>query len=178
MKKLFFIVISCLLFSSVSFAQQTTRTLAAQQLFLYGQAVYDRGDYPQAAVIISRVLQMDPTQKEALEYARNLKNKGLDVFIPLTAEARHPSPEVNQSIPQPQPEKPKKLSQVLAKQSSETSQVPVPGLVTVNFPDNTDLRQAIQDADAAIEKLKSDISDLRTQIVQGQKEFQDSKVQP
>ena len=84
MKKL--ILVSLLFTFTVPFqiyAQEpiSMRSMAAQQLFQYGQAVYERGDYSQAAIIFSKVLQFDPDYQEARAYAQKLNKKEEHVTI-------------------------------------------------------------------------------------------------
>jgi TolA-binding protein len=164
MSKIFLAVLFLFLAPSLSFPQQplTTRTLAAEQLFQYGQAVYDRGDYSQAAQIFSRVLVLSPNHPEALGYVKNLKKKGQVVIVPERTGVVYP-PSVKEIIPKPQPTRSKKIAET-------PSQEPTPiASRTTSSGDNQDLKQSIQEADAAIEKLKSDIADLRNQTVLGKK---------
>ncbi len=85
MRKLCLVLFSSFLCSSLVFAQPSSgvRALAIEQLCQYAQAVYDRGDYPQAAIIFSRILRMDPENQGALDYANQLKRRGQVVFIPV-----------------------------------------------------------------------------------------------
>src|SRR5436305_1589672 len=78
-----------LLYSTPSLAQPSTspRSLVVEQLSVYGQAIYDRGDYVQAAQIFSKILSLDPQNKKALYYADHLKKKGQIVLIPVQPPA-------------------------------------------------------------------------------------------
>lgn len=149
MKKLFFAVCIVLLFPALSHAQQhsTMKTLALDQMYQYGQATYDRGDYKQAAIIFTKILSMNPTHIGAVHYANTLREKGEVVIIPALAAM----PEVPKAEIQP----------IMAK--------------TVSMNNNLDLKQDIQETDEAIQKLKTEVSDLRAEIAKGQQDFTDSK---
>ena len=152
MRKFYLAFFSLLLMApAFCYAQQeiTTRSLAVAQLSEYGQAIYDRGDYPQAAIIFSRVLRMDPNNKEALGYANTLKKKGQDVFIPASAVAVQ----------------------------SKVSQIEQPVIVKeVPIDPNQDLKQEIQTTDQAIESLKVEVSNLREQAANAEQEVSTEKL--
>lgn len=129
-------------------AQQQTsvRSMAVAQLYEYGQAVYDRGDYSQAAKVFSRLLSIDPANSGARNYAHKLNKKGEQVTIP-------PVPIV--------------VAPVVTKEKVEQS-METPSQMTKSSYSNDDLKRDIQEADQAIIKLKDQVSDLRNQIAQGQ----------
>jgi hypothetical protein len=58
------------------------RFLAADQIFIYGQAIFDRKDYYEAANAFSRLLWLNPAHKGGLYYAKELLKMGYRVFIP------------------------------------------------------------------------------------------------
>ncbi len=120
------------------------RTIAADQLYQYGQAIFDRGNYSEAAVIVSRVLKLAPQHEGARQIAEKLNKKGARITIPpapVQPEVKAVVTQVKKTITNPQP------------QQSMTNQ---------------DLHQDIQSANQAIDTLKSEVADLRSQLSQGQ----------
>ena len=136
------------------YAQQDTsmRSMAVSQLCQYGQVVYDRGDYPEAAKIFNRILAMDPDNAAAINYAQMLNKKGHVVVVP-------PRP-----VPVPKPV----VVDVALKAEVVKVDPPKTAAPKVEATDTDDLKQAIQNADAGIEKLQTEVSDLRAQIKDNQ----------
>ena len=144
MKKIFSIFISIFLLCPVlSHAQQmaTMRTMAVDQLYQYGQAIYDRGEYAEAARVFSRILAMNPDHEGAVSYAKALKKKGTNVVIPARSYLVATNHQMGPS------------------DFSDSSDM------------NGDLRKNIQEADQVVEKLRKEVADLSVQIAQGQKNF-------
>jgi TolA-binding protein len=162
MKKWLIVVFFLLAAPSLSFAQQVSlRFMAAEQMFIYGQAIFDRGDYVEAANVFKRILAILPDHEGAISYAIELNKKGQHIAIPV------PPPVVKVV-------KPVAAQSIVAK---PVATVPPPVVVQVSSEPNDDLKQSIKQADLTIEKLKTDIIHINTQISQGQRDFQDDKNQ-
>lgn len=177
MKKCFYGVLSVLLLMPVlAFAQTSSsmRSLAVEQMYEYAQAVYQRGDYAQAAVIFRRILAMKPDHEGAVEFATSLNKKGQHIVIP---------PQKDRSIKDVVvlEEKPaknygniyQKTSTVTALETTEEKHAEP--AIEVKAISNRDLKQDMDDTDEAILRLKKEIAELRGQIAQGQSEFNKSK---
>jgi TolA-binding protein len=162
MKKWIILALFLLAAPSLSLAQQISlRYMAADQMFIYGQAIFDRGDYVEAANVFKRILAILPDHEGAIEYAMELNKKGQHIAIPVVVKAVKPK------------------AKVVAKQEiAKPLIVQAPPVVVLPPSDpNDDLKQSIHKADQTIEKLKTDIIHINTQITQGQKEFQEDKNQ-
>ncbi len=151
-----FLIFLCLFFPQLicpqlSYAQQemSMRSMAVAQLYEYGQAIYDRGDYSQAAKVFSRILAMDPEHAGALDYAKELKKKGEFVIVPVKPVSSAATPVIT------------KTPQATQQEPTET---------TDSIPTDEDLKQYIEKTDQAVDRLQSDIAQLRTQIFQTQKD--------
>ncbi|MEI7998172.1 MAG: hypothetical protein WCH62_01520 [Candidatus Omnitrophota bacterium] len=134
MNNIILVLVSLLLFSPIfSYAQEelTMRSMAADQLYQYGQAIYDRGNYDEAARVFSKVLAMDSRHEGALGYAKELKKKGKTIEIPASIK---PIQDAQTDV-------------------------------------NANLKQDIRQVDKNIERLKEEVADLHTQIVEGQKDL-------
>jgi hypothetical protein len=138
MKKVF-LALMLTLFVSPSFCQaQATsmRSLAAAQLFVYGEAIFDRGiDLPEAAIVCSRVLWLEPGHPGAMKIAQKLTKKGYPVHIPAY-------------IPSPVVETPKEV--VADKEVSHT--------------EDLSIKEDILKVDEDIQKMRNDVADLREKI--------------
>ena len=148
MKKVLLAVFaSLLLIPAFSFAQEqiTVRSLAVDQLFEYGRAIYNRGDYPQAGVIFTRILKMDPQNQEALKYVEYLKKKGGGVM------PTNPIPSI----------------QAFAVEKQHN---PSDIEIFKDLRSNQDLKQEISDSDQAIEKESNEIEGLRQLMKEHQQE--------
>lgn len=84
MMKIFYLCIGLVVGLPLLSQAQTPsmREMAITQLYQYGQAVHDRGDDAQAALIISRVLIMDASHPGARKLAETLNKKGAHILIP------------------------------------------------------------------------------------------------
>ena len=151
MDKLFLVVMVLLLaFPCFSYAadENSTRSMAAEQLFQYGQAVYDRGDLSQAAQIFSRVLVMVPEHAGAMQYAKILNKKGQSVTMPtrtLSVELASPQKFVEKSA---------------------------------SLKANEDLKQNIQEVDQAIVTIQKDVAELRMQMAQERNDLEHPNESP
>ncbi len=164
MKKIFPIIVLILLLIpfTVNAAQDqgSMRSLAVTQLYQYAQAVYDRGDYAQAATIFSRILAMDPANSAARSYAKKLNAKGQQIVIP-------PMPTNPVIASAPIMVTPKGVVKKIVEQpKKEATQE-----VTKSTYNNEDLKNDLQEADRSIGELKSQVAALRSQIAEGQKDL-------
>ena len=161
MIKNIFLVIVFLSFSSLNalaYENPTMRSMAAAQLFEYGKALYERGDYPQAAEIISKVLDMDPTHSKAIKIAKTLNQKGEHITLPKEEMIPVEKPKV--TVQEAAKSKPA-IKKNFAKLPVE---VKVPKQEVIKTTPNSDLTQDIQEANEAIKQLKLQVADLRGQI--------------
>jgi|GEM_PF-4677191 len=90
-KILIFLTLILLLFPVISFAEKELnyKSLAVEQLYQYGQEIYDRGDYNQASRVFSRILVIQPNHEGALGYVEKLKSKGKDVIATTGADTNN-----------------------------------------------------------------------------------------
>ena len=138
--------------------QDSMRSMAVNQLYQYAQAIYDRGDYPQAATIFSRILSMDPAHSGARSYAAKLNKQGEQIAIPSMPVAVIVEPII---VTPPK----------MVKKTVEPSKEEAPKQEVKATYNNEDLKKDLQDADQSIAELKDQVAALRNQISQGQKEF-------
>jgi tetratricopeptide (TPR) repeat protein len=134
------------------------RSMAALQLFQYGQAVYERGDYSQAAIVFTKLLSMDPNNEAALKYARKLNSKGEHIAIPVSVIK---APVVRA----------KKALRAVMQTPLKDKQVVTQQVQVSELSDQMDLKQDINEANLAIEQLKNQVFQLRQQITQEPKDL-------
>ncbi len=80
---LFFVLFLSFSGSTYALEPVSMRTLAIEQMYIYGEAIFDRGNYPEAAKVFSRILAIMPDYKETIGYAEALNKKGQHVVIPI-----------------------------------------------------------------------------------------------
>lgn len=152
------------------------KALAVEQLYEYGQALYQRGDYSQAAVIFNRILAMDPSNKGAVDTAKLLNQKGQSITIPLQAEIAMPAVDASSVNAA---DKGNNFGNIFQGKVADTKVIePLPEVTpaTIDMSGaNLDLKKDIQETDVAIEQLKNELAQLRTQIANGQQELNNSK---
>lgn len=174
MKKSIFVLVFLLVFPHIVQAQEknSVRSMAVDQLYQYGEAIYDRGDYPQAAQIFTRILAMNPSHAAAIGYAKKLNQKGEHITIP-EAPAVPTVVPVAPTVPAADVVAPKPVKKHTKAMVRHPAQKPVEKSVEkiVSHGTGDDLKQDIQEADEAIEQLKGQVADLRDQISQGQKDL-------
>ena len=155
MKKWIIAALFLLAVPAVSFGQQVSmRMLAAEEMFVYGQAIFNRGDYVEAANVFRHILKILPSHEGAISYAVELNKKGQHIDIPV------------------QPLKPAQKHEV--KKAAKPQEQAAP---QAPIDPNGDLKQKIVQADKTIGQLQKDITAINTQITQGEKEFQKDKNQ-
>jgi hypothetical protein len=156
MKKLFLAVCVVLSFPVLAQAQSNTtmRSLTVDQLYQYGQATYERGDYTQAAAVFTKILSLSPQHMEAIKYAVDLRKKGQLVIIPVGAENLQGSAKV-----------------------MKPAETPAAAVNTDGTIDNQDLKKDVQETDQAIDTLRQEVVILRAQIAKGQQDLANSKIE-
>ena len=119
-----------------SYAQQVVnlRSLAIDQMYLYGETIFQRGDYSEAAKVFTRILEMSPNNKGALGYAKALNKKGEHISIPERYAGIESASELRAVV-----------------------------RADLTDP-NSDLKQDIRETDEGIQQLKNDISNLHQQL--------------
>jgi len=150
MRKIILTLIFCLTLSGSSFAQnniQGMRILTVNALMEYGHRLYDRGDYNEATAVFNHVLTYDNHQPQALQYLKDMGHAPAVVPTPI-ASIVVPEPRVHGNfIPAP------KIILV--------PKVGVPTIIGVDISDTESLKAAIEAKKRSIEKLKSQITQMR-----------------
>lgn len=151
------------------------KSLAVEQMYEYAQAVYQRGDYAQAAVIFKRILAMHPNHEGAIEFATSLNKKGQHITIPSKKEC------LMKDIPVEETKSVKNYGNIYQKKAEkavvlEKAEEKMQAMTADDMAfSNSDLKQDMSDTDEAILRLKKDIAALRSEIAQGKSEFNKSK---
>ena len=143
-KVILFLVVLCFFLPNLAQSAQdlSARSLAADQLFIYAQAVYERGDKSQAERMFQRVLALNPKHPGAMRYVKDIKPA-----LPSSDEQLAHLIQGTNNFMQSTAKLDNFATNYLS--SSKT---------------NAELQQNVQEADRAIAMLQSDIQELRNQL--------------
>ena len=140
MKKLYLLLIFLTVSASVGFADVNRtgmRDLAVEQMYEYGQMLYERGDYHQAERVFERILSFDPQHAGSLHYMKSMDPSKVIAHAPSVMATSKPCC-------------------VIAKNEPNPAEVPV-----VSNDPNADLKEEIAARQKDLDKLKQDVQVLQ-----------------
>jgi len=158
MKKAILTFVLCLSCAGGSFAQNNIegmRFLTITAMVQYGQKLYERGDFNEACAVFNHVLTYDAHQAQALEYLKEMGHAPA-VIEGVAAPVSSQSPIQFQF----QPVKPV----VVGKDKIVIADIDASTLTTVDVLDTGSLKKAIEAKKQVIEKLRSQITQIRADL--------------